>query len=136
MRGLVRGLLVLLVFGLGAQLLMACGANQRQKALATALAGVDGARDGFVTWDEAHQQELALTAPSYETGQAKLGAYREAREAVVEAFELTYQALATAALSKEEATFEVAMGRIEHLYTTMRALMGQQAPPEKPNAPD
>lgn len=129
---LFRSLLTLVVFALLAHLLLACGGAQRQKALATALAGVDGARDGFVQWDEAHQKEVVLTAKSYEEGLDALADYREAREAAVSAFELAYQALATAALSKEDTTIEVAMGRIEHLYNVLRVLMGKAAPSRKP----
>lgn len=125
---LYRGLITLLVFALLAQLLAACGGNQRQKALATALAGVDGARDGFVQWDDAHQKEVVLLATSYEDGLNALADYREQREAIVDAFELAYQALAAAALSEEGTTFEVAMGRIEHLYNVMKVLMGDDAP--------
>jgi hypothetical protein len=116
---LQRAQVILVVFALLAQLLMACGGH-RQKALATALAGVDGARDGFVQWDDAYQSEVVLTT------------YREQREHVVTAFELAYQALATAALSDEDTTFEVAMGRIEHLYNVMKVLMGDDAPKDLP----
>jgi hypothetical protein len=128
---LQRAQVILVVFALLAQLLMACGGH-RQKALATALAGVDGARDGFVQWDDAYQSEVVLTAKSYEEGLALLATYREQREHVVTAFELAYQALATAALSDEDTTFEVAMGRIEHLYNVMKVLMGDDAPKDLP----
>lgn len=129
---LFRGLLTLLVLSLLAQLLASCGGSHREKALATALAGVNGARDGFVQWDEAHQQQVVLTAKSYEEGLDALADYREQREAIVTAFELTYQALAAAALSPEDTSFEIAMGRIEHLYTVMKMLMGEDAPERKP----
>lgn len=126
-------LLVLVALAFFAQLLMGCGGNQRQKALTTALAGVNGARDGFVQWDEAHQQQIVLTAKTYGEGLDALADYRETRENVVVAFELAYQALAAAALSSEDTSFEIAMGRIEHLYNVMKVLMGDDAPKQDPD---
>ena len=41
-------------------LLAACGPSIREKALATTFAGLNAARDGFLTWDKEH---LAKTRP-------------------------------------------------------------------------
>jgi hypothetical protein len=125
----ISALAALIALSLVAELLMGCGANQRQKALTTALVGVNAAREGFLAWDEKHQQNIALLAKSYEEGRELLANYRENREMVVNGFELAYQGLAAAALVDDDGTsFEIAMGRIEQLYELLRVLMGDQAP--------
>jgi hypothetical protein len=78
-------------------LVVSC-ASARQKALSTALASLNGARDGFTTWDSRYQQEIVASATSIEDGRTKLTTYREKREPILRGFVVAYSLLAAAAL--------------------------------------
>jgi len=107
---------VLLMLGNG------CAGNRRQETLSRALLVVDTARIGFTTWDDAHQQELVKTSTSYAQGEAALAAYRERRLPVLLAFELTYQAIASAALDHQPDGLASAQGRLQQLILLLQEL--------------
>jgi hypothetical protein len=78
----------------------ACGhstAERAQQTLATAMAATNAARDSFLAWDGAHQQQLVVEAPNRGEAELKLTAYRARRQTVVAAFTTAYAALAAAA---------------------------------------
>lgn len=99
-----------------------CAGNQRQAVLSKTLVAVDAARIGFIVWDDAHQQELVEAAASYEEGAAALEAYRKRRAPVLLAFELTYQAIARAALEDGDITLASAKAKLQQLLALIRAL--------------
>lgn len=87
---------------LAATTLLACGASTRQKAIDTGLASLNAARDGFVTFDALHQEQIVAKATTLEEGKAQLAAWREKRKRVVDAFVIAYRALSTAALLNDD----------------------------------
>lgn len=99
-----------------------CGANARQQALRTALTGLNAARDGFVVWDDIHQQSIVDKATSLEDGQAKLRDYRAGREKIVLGFEAAYKLLAIAALEPDVRNILTAVAALKSLYGTLRSL--------------
>lgn len=86
-------------------LAVACGPKQSEtpvtdtadKALSTALAAANAARDSFVEWDKAHQLEIVDGAKSREAGAAALAAYRVKRGKVLRAFVGAYASISAAA---------------------------------------
>ena len=99
------------------------GANQKQRTLAVALTSVDAARDSFITWDAAHQSDIVGTVSSYEEGVSRLTAYRGKRDEIVAGFELAYQAIAAAALGREDITVENVIERVRWLQAALDDLM-------------
>lgn len=77
--------------------LASCGASQREQTIASVLAATDAARDGFITWDKAHQISIVNGSTSETDAKAKLESYRSSRAKIVEAFEGMYRAIAIAA---------------------------------------
>lgn len=115
-------------------LAVGCGPNAKQKALRTTLTGLNAARDGFVGWDNVHQQGIVDDATSLEDGKAKLKAYRAKREKAVVAFEIAYRAVAVAALDMTTANVGEALRAAGDLFDLVRELMGNDTPPEVPPA--
>lgn len=116
----MKPLLRLLVVALA---LAGCGASQRQRTLTAALASVEATQASFVTWDEAHQHEIVLSAPSLEAGEAQLAAYRDQRGQVVVLFDLAYQGIAAAALERDDVTLAEVLARVERLHAALIVLM-------------
>ena len=81
-----------------------CTSAARDKALTATLANVNVARDTFTAYDRAHQEKIVEDAASLELGQETLREYRAKREPVLKAFLGAYQALAIAAVLKDDAT--------------------------------
>lgn len=82
-------------------MLASCGPGTREKTLSTTLASVNGARDGFLAYDEIRQEKIIAQATSLEDGKARLTAYRTARQHVEDSFNLVYRLLAVAAINKD-----------------------------------
>jgi len=107
-------------------LLAACGASAREKALHTALVGLDAARSGFVAWDAQHQDAIveAYRAKPYEEGRGALLAYRGRRDLVVQAFVVAYSAVAVAALDNTPAKLVEAARAVQAAYDLILKLKG------------
>lgn len=114
---LILGLLCMLV-----SLSHGCASTTRRDVLSKTLLTVDTARAGFVAWDDAHQQDLVQQAPDLAQGTAALEDYRKRRAPVLLAFELTYQAIAMAALAEDEGGVTLAKRRLQQLLELIRAL--------------
>lgn len=97
--------------------------NARQKALSVGLTSLNAARDGFIVYDEQHQDQLVKDATSLEDGQAKLDAYRKLREPVTQAFIVAYSALAVAALDDNMARLVEAGNAATEVYQLVKLLL-------------
>ena len=104
---------------------LASCASARDKALSATLVTVNAARDGFVAYDVSHQQSLLDSSADRATWDAKVATYRKKRELVVKAFEVTYRALAMAALEREPKTFALALEAAKQLAEIVNAFRGQ-----------
>ena len=113
----------------------ACGPNAKQKALKTTLISVNTARDGFVAWDDKHQQNIVKNATSLEDGQSKLKTYRDKRAKLEVAFAIAYKAVATAALDLKQENVTLALSAALELYQHVRDLMGNDAKGIVPDPP-
>jgi hypothetical protein len=100
--------------------LVACHSYQSQ--LKASLTTLNAARDGFTTWDQAHQTQLVANAPSDAEGQSELASYRTRRAPVLAGFQLAYQALATAALSPSDVTVGTVVSTLSELEADLKAL--------------
>lgn len=86
-------------------LAVACGPKKSEtpatdtadKALSTALAAANAARDSFVEWDKAHQLAIIDDAATREEGAAALAVYRDKRGKVLRAFVAAYASISAAA---------------------------------------
>lgn len=72
-------------------------AERANRTLTTSLAVTNAARDQFLAWDAAHQQEIVATSATREEAESRLAAYRTKRVAVVKAFTYAYVTIGTAA---------------------------------------
>lgn len=93
-----------------------------QPELKASLAALNAGRDGFVAWDDGHQQALVADAKTLEEGQASLKEYRAKREVAIRGFEIAYQALAVAALTPTAENVSVVITDLANLKTTVEAL--------------
>ena len=109
-----------------------CGPSAREKTLSTTLLGVNGARDGFLAWEDKHENAIIdacnLPTCTLEQGEAKLAAYRAKAVVVVEAFEVAYRAIALAALDKNASLPEVINAAVK-LYAAVEALQSSTSTP-------
>lgn len=99
----MRSLFILIVLSLAA-----CGSNQRQETLHSALVAANVARDGFAAWDLAHQKQIVEKATSREQAEAELAAYRAKRDGIIARFEEAYRAIAVAATQDDKASLDIA----------------------------
>lgn len=123
-----RSLLIVL-----ALLVAACGPSARQRALSTTLAALDGAREGFVSFDEITQDKILASidpqTTSLEAAQKKIADYRAKREPVVKAFMIAYSALTTAAINLKDMSFADAIDRAADLYMAIKEFKESLATP-------
>lgn len=105
-------------------ILTACGPSQRQRTLNLSFTAANAAKAGFEAWDAEHQTTLVTSATSLADGQAKLAHYRQARAVVVEAFALTYAALAAGAIDSKTPTLRV-LGALQQLVDAIATLQGR-----------
>ena len=108
--------------------------DSRQKALKTSLTALNAARDGFVSWDKAHQQQIVADAETYEAGKKALEAYRHKRESIVYGFSAAYSALAAAALDNTITALVSAAQAAHDLYGLIKSLTGDGV--DVPAVPD
>lgn len=106
-----------------------CGASQRERTIKATLVAVNETRDAFVSFDQATQLAIVQAAPTYERGTVALHVYRSKREAVVEAFELVYRAIATAATLDDDPSLATMLAAARSIATAFNALkQGEYAP--------
>jgi len=83
-----------------ALLLTACGSSfvdRTQSTLNTSLVATNAARDEFVAWDKAHQQELVATSETQQEAADKLAEYRKKRAPILRSFTVAYATIGAAA---------------------------------------
>lgn|GEM_PF-4665811 len=102
----------------------ACSGNQRQRTLHTVLVSANVARDGFVSWDAAHQAQIVSSASSRAEAEIRLVAYRERRDKLVAEFERLYRALATAATQDDRPSLVAAEEFGRKLLVELAAIKG------------
>lgn len=100
---------------------VACGGQQFDKTYGYVATSVNAAREGFLMWDQDHQQDIVTHAATREDGEAKLLAYRLSRKKVVLAFTVTYQALALAGTLRTHESILAAATQATQLYQTIKA---------------
>lgn len=84
--------------------LAACGASARMHAILTAMVTVDAARDGFLAYDAAHEQDLKNAAKSEAEGHAALGAWREKSDQVLRLITAALGSIKVAATLDDDAS--------------------------------
>ena len=109
--------------------------DAHQKTLRATLIGLNAARDGFVTWDMAHQTDIVEAATTFEDGQNQLREYRQAREKVVLGFEVAYKLLAAAALDPSSANMSTMLAAAKDVYDVVIALKNRHPSAEPASAP-
>jgi len=103
---------------------VSCTKNKRADTLRQSVLAVNAARDGFSTWDRAHQQSIVDAATSREDGEAKLANYRDRRRPVVDGFEVAYRALAVAATQVDDPSLTAAIAKATELIDAVKQLTG------------
>jgi hypothetical protein len=103
-------------------LLCAACAASKDVVLSKTFAGLNAARDAFVTWDERHQAEIVDAAKSLEEGKAALTSYRAKRTKVKVAFEVAYGAFAVASISGTADAIAKASTAATSLLSALREL--------------
>lgn len=111
-------------------LVAGCGASQRQQTIKSSLTAFNAARDGFLEWDDKHQDEILakVTAGQFTKDEAKraLDDYRKQRENVVKAIVLTYRAIALAATQDDGPSLDAALAEAKKFYEALKALKGEK----------
>lgn len=121
-------LLFVIVLIAGAITQTGCGPSAQQKTLRVSLTTVNAARDGFITWDDQHQQGIVEKATSLEQGKQALVDYRAKRERVVLGFEVVYKTIALAALDPTAANVAAALAAITEMTGLLKELRDGSAP--------
>lgn len=127
----IVGAVLIQALVLAALLNTACSSPEqtRRKTVAGAFTGVNAARDGFVAWDLARQDQIIEEAKSISDGEAKLKNYREHRHMVELAFEVAYRGLALAALEPTVDNLGKALTGVNQLYNLIQGLTGKKLGP-------
>lgn len=112
--------------------IVGCGDGARMKALNQSLTALNAARDGFVTWDQGHQEQIVDGAKTFEEGDAALQAYYKDRAPVVAGFEAAYRVLAIAAFDPTAGNALKVYVQLLELWDLLKQLTGDApaAPPE------
>jgi hypothetical protein len=103
-------------------LAISCAGSRQQKTIESTFHALNAAKDGFLIWDNSHQQSIVNRATSFEEGRIKIFVYREKREAIISAFEVAYRAIALAALDKSETNVDEALKRAKDVFDAIRIL--------------
>lgn len=112
------GLAIAMVFG------ASCAASQRGDTIKAALVTVDGARDGFLAYDRAHEQQLVAESTSPEDAHAKLAAYQAKRARVDPLFGAAYRGIAAAELLNDDTSLTGMQAAIAQLFEALKPLLG------------
>lgn len=82
--------------------------NQRAETLHASVVAVKAAKDGFVQWNQQHEDTIVATAKSRDEVLAARDAYVAKRKPVLDAFLFAFQALAIAATQTDDPSFKTA----------------------------
>lgn len=114
---------MLVIASLG--LSVACGASAREKTLHVTYTAVVATQAGFESYDKERQAAIVDHATSLADGVAELDKYKAARSPVLTAFEVTYRALAAAAIeNKDPKSLDAAKAAAKQLEAAVDALTG------------
>ena len=117
-------LAVLLIGVAGAGSLTSCAGSQRADTIKAALVTVDGARDGFLAYDRAHEQQLVAEAVSADDARAKLAAYQAKRARVDPMFGAAYRGIAAAELLNDDPSLAGMQAAIANLIGALKPFLG------------
>ena len=112
-----------------------CGPSAREKALSVTLASLNGAREGFVSYDALAQERIVDQAQTFDEGQTALTKHRAKREPVVAAFTVAYATLALAAIEPKSDHLPEALVAAKAVYDAVkafRAVCEAAVPPAEP----
>ena len=101
-----------------------CAASQRGDTIKAALVTVDGARDGFLAYDRAHEQQLVAESTSPEDAHAKLAAYQAKRAQVDPLFGAAYRGIAAAQILNDDTSLTGMQAAIAQLFAALKPLLG------------
>lgn len=104
--------------------LEACTKDTRLSTLQASITAVNAARDGFVIYDRTHQTAILDQSATREVFTAKITAYRQERETILNTFEVVYRALAVAATQTDGPSLEAALAQAGELVTAIHKLTG------------
>lgn len=108
------GLLFVIALGVGSiALAPACTHNTRNQTIAVALTTLNGTRDTFEAYDEAHQVQLVDAAPDKAAADAQLAAYRAKRATFVKALAIAYVGIETAIRVDDDASVHSMLAAVE-----------------------
>lgn len=120
-RAPISGLPVILALLLGC---VACTKSQRVDTIHATVVAVDAARDGFTSWDLAHQQALVDASASRDDATKAVAEYRLKQAQIVNGFEVAYRALAVAATQTDEPSLKAALAAASDLIDAIKRLKG------------
>jgi hypothetical protein len=105
-------------------LTIGCGATQRTDTIKAAFVTVDGARDGFLAYDHAHEQQLVAQSVSPDDAHAKLSAYQAKRAVVDPLFGAAYRGIAAAQILDDDTSLTGMQAAIAQLFAALKPLLG------------
>ncbi len=103
-----------------------CAGSQREDTIRAALISVDSARDGFLAYDRAHEQQLVAEAVSADDAQAKLKAYQAKRAKVDPLFTGAYHGIAAAELLNTDQSLTSMQAAIAQLIDALKPFLGSK----------
>jgi hypothetical protein len=115
--------------------LSSCAENTKLKVIRTSLISVDAARVGMETFDRAYQLSLIDKAKTRDEALAAIQAYRDKRAVLIEAFTLTYKALAAAALDPTDLNYLDALRQANEIIEAVKRFKAALAGGPKPEPP-
>lgn len=115
-------MLAVLLCGVLAGGLVACGASARTKVLQTNLFALNTARDTVLEVSKTREQQIVADATSKEEGRAALDAWRDKVDPVVEALAKGYRMIAAAALLSDAESASEAGAAVVSALALVRSL--------------
>lgn len=101
-----------------------CAASQRETTIKTALVTVDSARDGFLAYDRAHEQQLVAEAVNADDARARLAVYQAKRAKVDPLFAIAYRSMAAAQLLNDDPSITSMQAAIVSLLDALKPFLG------------
>lgn len=127
LKAITPALVIALVCGLAVApvaMMSACAPNTRNATIAVALTTMNGTRDTFEAYDEAHQAELVADATSTWQGSDALAAYRSKRAAFVKALGVAYAAIEAAIRINDDPSVTSMLGAMSRAAAELATLQG------------
>lgn len=101
-----------------------CGTNAAQKrtdTLKTLTVSANAARDAFVKWDLAHQEDIRKNSTDYNDFETKITAYHAKREPVTQGFVSFYSADAAALTINDDPSVQTAVAALSDVLKAIDA---------------